>query len=429
MGPKTDVTEALPIRALDLVLTSKCNLRCDYCFESVGGQRSMSWEVARAALDAALRSKAPEVSVVFFGGEPSLEFGTIRRAVAYAERQPSPPRLRFSLVTNGTILGSEEIGFLADNDVATQISFDGVREAQARRGAGTFDRLDALLTRVQEDHAAFFVSSVSVAMTVSPRTIPYFARSVSYLIERGVRDIAIAADMNSDPEWADPMIKALDRAFASVFSIAKEHYRRTGRSPVSLFRNRGPLGEPAPGAVAMCGIVRGGHVAVDVDGTLACCGAFAPSIQSSSTTALAASHACLAGGNVRDPDVPAAVTAIHRRAIAHGIFGDKREKHSSRRRCGTCRYLRTCVVCPRAIALIPRNEDPRRLPSFPCAFNRVRMKYWERFPVARPLSAGSRRRRKARLLAELARFAESASGCVPRGQCRPEGTRPDTIRP
>ena len=375
----------------------------------------MTWEVARAALDAALRSEEPSVSVVFFGGEPTLEFDTIRRAIDYAAVQPAPHRLRFSLVTNGTTLGPEEIGFLARNEVSTQISFDGVPEAQARRGAGTFDRLDALLTRIQKDYPAFFDNLVSVAMTVSPRTIRYFARSVAYLLEKRVRDIAVAADMNADAEWTDSMIRALDRAFASVFRIAKEHHRRTGLVPLAMFRNWCPSGEEPAGAVPMCGVVRGGHIAVDVDGTLVCCGAFAPSIQGTPKTALAASHAGLSGGDIRAPDWREAVTAIHRRASTHGLFGDKGEKHSSWGRCGACGYLRDCVVCARAIALIPGNEDARRLPSFSCAFNRIRMKYRERFPAARALSARSRRRRQARLLAELAQFAERAPGPRARG--------------
>jgi radical SAM protein with 4Fe4S-binding SPASM domain len=128
----------------------------------------------------------------------------------------------------------------------------------------------------------------------------------------------------------------------------------------------------------MCGIARGGHLAVDVDGTLACCGVFAPSIQPAPTSALEASHKKLAVGNILDANLPESMATIHRRAMAHAIFEDKRGKHTSGGGCAACPYLRICAVCPRSIALIPGNEDPRRLPDFPCAFNRVRMKYRKR---------------------------------------------------
>src|SRR4029079_15559485 len=48
------VTQA-PLKTLELVLTSQCNLRCGYCFENAKQDGRMSWEVAKASLDAILR--------------------------------------------------------------------------------------------------------------------------------------------------------------------------------------------------------------------------------------------------------------------------------------------------------------------------------------------------------------------------------------
>ena len=66
----------------------------------------------------------------------------------------------------------------------------------------------------------------------------------------------------------------------------------------------------------------------------------------------------------RFADYPEAVRAT-------GLFHDKQSKHSSYGRCGDCRHLAACSVCPMSIGHTPGNEDPNRVPDFACAFNLV----------------------------------------------------------
>ena len=72
--------------------------------------------------------------------------------------------------------------------------------------------------------------------------------------------------------------------------------------------------------------------------------------------------------------------AYPRAARAARIFDDKQDKYSSYARCGECRFLATCAVCPVSIGHQPGNEDPRRIPDFLCAYNLVSLAYRERFP-------------------------------------------------
>ena len=49
--------------------------------------------------------------MLFIGGEPLLEFPMIQRAVAYVEaRRPPRPAVHYDLITNGTLLGEEQVG-------------------------------------------------------------------------------------------------------------------------------------------------------------------------------------------------------------------------------------------------------------------------------------------------------------------------------
>jgi uncharacterized protein len=126
------------IEALEIVLTAACNLKCAYCYQNDKKPRSLAWDRLRGALDLLLLSRCPEVEVLFLGGEPLLEFALIQQAVAYVEATRPPKNVRYTLITNGTLLREEQARFLARHRVAVQLSFDGVPAAQGRRGHGTF---------------------------------------------------------------------------------------------------------------------------------------------------------------------------------------------------------------------------------------------------------------------------------------------------
>ena len=78
------------IKALCLHVAHTCNLYCSYCFASQGryhGKRAvMSPEVGRQALDFLIAHSGSRrnLEVDFFGGEPLMNFDTVKELVAYA---------------------------------------------------------------------------------------------------------------------------------------------------------------------------------------------------------------------------------------------------------------------------------------------------------------------------------------------------------
>jgi uncharacterized protein len=118
-----------------LHLTTGCNLRCTYCFEGDHSYRTdMSAEVARAAVDFALRDAGGRPGIVFFGGEPLLKRDLILELVDYAKRASGKseaiPHLK--ITTNGLLLDDELLSRCSEEDVAISLSIDGVREAHDR---------------------------------------------------------------------------------------------------------------------------------------------------------------------------------------------------------------------------------------------------------------------------------------------------------
>jgi sulfatase maturation enzyme AslB (radical SAM superfamily) len=369
------------VEVLEVILTAGCNLRCAYCYQNDKKPRSMSWDTLREALDLLLRSSSKRVEVLFLGGEPLLEFPLVRQAVEYVDRiQPAEKQVRYSIITNGTLLREEQAAFLARHRFATQLSFDGVPAAQDVRGSGTFAVLDALLHRLLRDHPEFFRERLTVSQTLSAATIPHLADSVSYFLGTGVAEVTMSPVMTHDGAWKAAMIDALDEQFAQVFRLCLRHYRRTGAVPLTLFRKGDEGNVHAPRGDAMCGAPTGHALAVDVDGQVHGCAVFIESYQRVPSAFLRSRVESIRMGDFRAPEFPERLARYPEAARAAAIFHDKRDKYSSYGHCGDCRFLDSCSICPASIGHIPGNTDPRRVPDFPCAFNLVSLKYRERFP-------------------------------------------------
>ena len=137
----------LPVKALCLNVAHSCNLRCRYCFAgqgSFGGERElMPAEVGRAAVDFLLKGAGGgrNLEVDFFGGEPLLNFPSVRETIEYAERRAAQEGkvIHFTLTTNATLVDDRVIAYLREKQVSLILSLDGRPEVHDRmRGDGTY---------------------------------------------------------------------------------------------------------------------------------------------------------------------------------------------------------------------------------------------------------------------------------------------------
>jgi uncharacterized protein len=81
---------AAPIKSMCLNIAHDCNLRCGYCFAAQGdfghGRKLMSFEIGKAAIDFMIANSAgrKNLELDFFGGEPLMNFETVKQIVKYA---------------------------------------------------------------------------------------------------------------------------------------------------------------------------------------------------------------------------------------------------------------------------------------------------------------------------------------------------------
>ncbi len=120
---KTDVV------ACSLNLAQGCNLRCLYCFAGegdYGNKGLMKLDTAVAALELLTKDKA-YFHVIFFGGEPFLNYPVMKDVVTWCEAREAATGTRFSyaVTTNGTLLNDEKLAWLKAKKVSVTLSYDG----------------------------------------------------------------------------------------------------------------------------------------------------------------------------------------------------------------------------------------------------------------------------------------------------------------
>ena len=115
------------------VVTKNCNFNCIYCQAGNLNQNNnynMSKDTAKRAVDIALQSPSDYLTFEFQGGEPLLNFETIRYIIEYSKSVNNGKYIDYNLVSNLTLLTDEMIEFFKENNVSICTSIDGDRELQ-----------------------------------------------------------------------------------------------------------------------------------------------------------------------------------------------------------------------------------------------------------------------------------------------------------
>lgn len=336
--PERSQPGAAGLRSVVLVLTTRCNLACSYCYQERRGARSMAGEVVDASVDLALRSPHPTPRLGLTGGEPLLEPALVRRAVErLAQRGPPAGKtVRLTVATNGTLLDDGTAALLAKHRAHLRLSFDGVDAAQEARAPGTFPLLERTLARLRADHSRLFAEHLEVVVTVTSANLPHLAESTRLLLRLGVRRIELGAITTPDPGWNGSASAELERQLAAVFDLCLEHERDTGARPVR-FLDR-PAGAPADegSGPPLCALGSGDGVVVDVDGQVVPCVMLAGSTVRLPQL-LAAWVEPFRLGDVRDPDLDVRLAALPEVAAQSPLL---RDRH---RRVGACEIGRAHV--------------------------------------------------------------------------------------
>ena len=196
--------------------SSRCNLRCRYCFYAEVSERRdcrsyglMRRDTAGRIIENIFRDleRGDSVTLAFQGGEPTvagLDF--FRFFAEKVEAVRGEVRVSWALQTNGTLLDEDWCAFLKKKDFLVGLSLDAMQASHDENrvdaeGKGTFARVSAAraLLESETDFTAILAMNDSVAMGV------YRA-----LADRGLRipeDVSVISCDEFD--WADYFVPRL----------------------------------------------------------------------------------------------------------------------------------------------------------------------------------------------------------------------------
>ena len=185
------VARLRPILTVWLHLTTRCNLRCAYCYAPRGGV-DMPPDVGRAAVDAALRSARAHgftaVKIKYAGGEPTLNFPTVQAVHAHARRQAARAGIDLHevLLSNGVGLTNPMLAWLREEGIRLALSLDGMDSAhdQQRPRTGGQGSSDAVATTV--DRARAIGISPHLSVTVTRYNVDALPEVVAFALDRGL---------------------------------------------------------------------------------------------------------------------------------------------------------------------------------------------------------------------------------------------------
>lgn len=185
------------IHIMYLILTNTCNLACRYCFlENNPNYRStrmtMSHDIAIIAIEEFCtyleKNNIDDGLIVFYGGEPLLNYQIIRTVVEYAKKRSV--KIKYSIITNGTLINPEIADYFKENHVNIGLSIDGIKEIHDKNrpfkstGEGSFDSSEEARKLLRDNDNEYGLS-----MTVSDEFLEQQDNILYWLKENNERGI------------------------------------------------------------------------------------------------------------------------------------------------------------------------------------------------------------------------------------------------
>jgi len=184
-----------------IVVTTRCNFRCDYCHASSTApeQRdgNMALGTAEKVVDMIFRSPSSTIKIEFQGGEPILNWKIVKKIVEYAQslNRHKHKHLEFVICTNLTLVDESILKFLRRYQIAISTSLDGPKELHdmhrmSRNGQSGYDlfkeKLDLVRNVVGQDMC-------SALLTVTKSNVNRLRDVINEYVDLGFSGIFLRA--------------------------------------------------------------------------------------------------------------------------------------------------------------------------------------------------------------------------------------------
>lgn len=142
-----------------LKFTNACNYNCCYCqagSDHKNSDQMCSVETAYNAVNLMLQTPNPVVTFEIQGGEPTLNFDVVKKAVMYCEQNKGNKVINYRMMSNLSVLDEDMISFCRHYNIHIGSSIDGPKDVHdANRpscnGCSSFDQTYDMFSKLRSD--------------------------------------------------------------------------------------------------------------------------------------------------------------------------------------------------------------------------------------------------------------------------------------
>lgn len=215
-----------------VVPTFRCNFKCIYCHSLPKNPKAkgfdMDEETAKKIVDFIFTSPSKSLVIEFQGGDCLLNFNVVKSIIEYAEEvaKEKDKKVRFSLVTNLTLMNDEILDFLKEHRVmGISTSFDGPKYVHDKNrkyidGSGTYDDVVQWIRIIKTEFKKNF--NLGALTTITKFSLPYPKEIVDEFLNLGFDSVWFRFLNNLG--YAHPKIKEIGYSPEQYLKFWKEGF-------------------------------------------------------------------------------------------------------------------------------------------------------------------------------------------------------------
>lgn len=172
-----------------LSTTYNCNLNCKYCYVRGGDlpTKMMNSKIAIRAIDFLLSKNLNEITIQFFGGEPTLNFKCIKDVVDYLNKKKIKTKINYEISTNG-LLPQNYLNFFIKNKFLFIVSLDGPEEIHNLQRSARNEKINSFqATKRTIDLILRKTKKLKIRTTITSSSVEKMANIVKYFSGLGIK--------------------------------------------------------------------------------------------------------------------------------------------------------------------------------------------------------------------------------------------------
>lgn len=183
-----------------VVVTLRCDHVCIYCHASARNIKAnildMKIETAKQVVDRIFESPNPGVTIEFQGGEPLLNFDTLKFIIEYAQEKNKKinKELLISLVTNLGAMNGKRLDYLCRKKISLCTSIDGPAKLHNKNRKtlahfNSYEHTIKWLKKIQKKYFGRVIYKPNALTTITRHSLPFPREIIDEYVKLGLEGI------------------------------------------------------------------------------------------------------------------------------------------------------------------------------------------------------------------------------------------------